>query len=235
MFKHLAIQNPENVCFNCLQEKEEGEINKIHITGMGYNSSFDNFFTQINLCSNCLKLTNPEWWKLEKVIDEDGYESYYEYEKEIFNFVKQMPIEGQELFYARYGYGACTGYMSGQDWIDYELGILPHEKCKEYGYYSPQEEEAYQKKFSVCDKVKIIIYDDNSKGCHCPFGTFGNKDGTSKGHQTQSGCYKCKLFKNREGEIATMTEEDFNIYELQSKLGLKILFKEIKNMRNIKI
>jgi hypothetical protein len=226
---NTAIINVGNTCCNCLKETK---VHNIHIGAMGYGSGFDNFSTQIDLCDECLSSTNPEWWKLErKIAFSDGDYDFkcYEYEDEIFEFVKQMPLAGQELFWGRYGYGACAGYMSGQDWIDYELGILPHKKCKKYGYYSPQEKEAYHKRFSVCDKVKFIIYNDNSNGCHCPFGAFGNNDGTSEGHQTQSGCYKCKMFKTRKNKIETMTREDFDIYELENKLILKKLLKEMKN------
>lgn len=202
---------------------------------MGWGSSFDNFSTQIDLCNECLSLTNPKWWCLKtKVAFSDGDYDFecYEFEDEIFDFVRQMPLAGQELFWGTYAHGACAGYMSGQDWIDYELGILPHKKCKEYGYYSPQEKEAYHSRFPICDKVKFIIYNDNSKGCHCPFGAFGNKDGTSKGHQTQSGCYECKMFKIRKNEIETMTREDFDIYKLENnKLAFKKALKKLKEQK----
>jgi len=118
--------------------------------------------------------------------------------------------------------------MSGQDWIDYKLDILPHKKCKEYGYYSPEERKAYKERFPICDKVKFIIYEDGSKGCHCPLGAFGNENGTAEGHQTQNECYKCKMFSIRENEIETMTTEDFDIYELETKLELKKMIKNKK-------
>lgn len=227
---NTAISKVGKTCCNCLKETK---IHKIHIGSLGYGSGFDNFSTQIDLCDECFKQTNSNWWKLKtKIAFSDGGHDFkcYEYEDEIFKYVKQMPLAGQELFWSRYAYGACADdYMSGQDWIDYRLDILPHEKCKEYGYYSPQEKEAYHEKFPVCDKVKFIIYEDNSKGCHCPFGVFGNEDGTSEGHQTQSGCYECKMFKTRKNEIETMTIEDFDIYKLENKLVLKRLLKELRN------
>lgn len=237
---NIAIKNPEDVCFNCLKETK---VNKIYIDSLGYSSGFDNFSTRINLCDDCIKQTNKDWWKLEKKQcdwddtpeSEDNYNKFfkYKYEDEILAYVKQLPLAGQELFYSRFAYGACAdNYMSGQDWIDYRLGILPHEKCKEYGYFSPQEKEAYNKKFPICDKVKFIIYEDGSKGCRCPFGAFGNKDGTSEGYQTQSDCYECKMFKTRDGNIETITKEDFDIYELQNKLALKLLLKnQLKNVK----
>ena len=110
-----------------------------------------------------------------------------------------MPLESRELFYNRFPSGWNTDHnMDSQDWIDYELDLLPHEKCKEYSRYSPEEKQTYQERFPICDKVKIVAYEDGSKGSRCPFGAFGNKDGTSENHQTQDECYKCLMFEKRE-------------------------------------
>ena len=225
--KPLAIQNPENTCFKCLQDKQ---VHKICIPSLGNGSYFDNFSSRVYLCDTCLRQhTNLEWWKLETIENkEDWYEIYYKYEKEILEFINTLPIQGQELFHTRFAHGDKS-YMEGQDWIDYELGILPHEECDKYGYYSPQEKDAYHKQYPICDKVKIVVYEDGSKGSRCPFGTSGNKDGTSEGHQTQSGCYKCKLFVERNGEIEIMNIEDYEIYELENELALKIMLRELKN------
>jgi len=216
MSEHQTIQNPENVCFNCLQEKEETELNKIHIPTMGYGSSFDNFSTCLNLCPDCIKLTNPEWWKLEKINNEEEYGSYYKYEKEIFEFVNQMPIEGQELFYARYSYGACADYMSGQDWIDYELGILPHEKCKEYSCYSPQEINAYHERFSICQHPVNRIFNNESKGCYCPFGASGKYEQECDVNNSNE-CYKCQYFTERTTPIREILNKDYKDYEVYYK------------------
>ena len=128
MYNNKAIENPEDVCFNCLKETK---VNKIHIGAMGYGSGFDGWSTRINLCTDCMKLTNSKWWELrEKQCDwdkEDNHGFYeYEYENEIFDFVRNMSVEGRELFNNRY---STDNYqMEPQDWIDYELDILPHEK-----------------------------------------------------------------------------------------------------------
>jgi hypothetical protein len=230
--QHKAIENPENVCFNCLQK---GEVHKIHISALGYGSSFDNWSSEIHLCPSCLAQTNSELWELEEIQcewdrkDNHGF-TEYKYEKEILEFVNNMPIEGKELFFNRYSSGDSY-YMESQDWIDYELGILPHEKCKEYCMYSPDEERAYQEKFPICDNVKIVKYEDGSQGLRCPFGAFGNKDGTAQGHQTQNECYECRVFIPREEnkEIEIMDKEEMEIYKLQNELALKILLKRIKD------
>ncbi len=165
----IAITNSDNTCCNCLKE---GKVHNIHIRALGYGSGFDNFSTQINLCDECYNLTNPEWWKL-NVID-DEYDGHYEFESEILKFVNQMPLAGRELFHNRYAYGACADYkMEPQDYIDYELEILSHDKCKEYGYYSPNEIKAYQEKFPICEYPYKKVYNDGSFSCWCPFGAYG--------------------------------------------------------------
>jgi len=155
---HIVIDNPENICFNCLQSHPQ--IHIIHIPTLNHGSKFEHFLTRLQLCPICFNLTNPIWWNLEIIKSYTEYNMMqlnYKYEKEILDFVNQMPLSGQELFYARFGKELNTDLMSGQDWIDYALGILPHEKCNEYGYYSPEERNAYYDRFPVCDKVKIVI------------------------------------------------------------------------------
>jgi len=230
---HIAIQYPENTCFNCLQEKQ---VHKIRIPTLGHGSKFKFFSTRLNLCPECLKQTNLNWWKLEIVEDniQDKncwYSLRYKYEKEILEFINQMPIEGRELFYARFGNGANADHMSGQDWIDYQLDRLSHEKCKLYGCFSPDEIKSYDKRFPICDKVKKVIYegkDENKKyivlKLRCPFGVDDNR--------THSQCYECKLFVERNGEIEIMDIDDFEIYELENELALKIMLKELRNNKN---
>lgn len=228
MNKVKAIENPDCTCYKCLKKFNDEQLNIIHIPSMGWGSRFDNWSTEIHLCNECIKETNPEWWKLEEVVGEDDWGgSWYKYEDDIFNFVKTLPLEGQELFWNRYStYNYC---MEAQDWIDYELDILPHEKCKEYGMYSPEERKAYEERFPNCDKVKIVVYSDGSQGSRCPFGAFGNKDGTAEGHQTQTECYKCMAFKNRENNIETYNEDDMAIFELEQKLTMAKIMKKLKN------
>jgi len=216
---HIAIQYPENTCFNCLQNTQ---VHKIRIPALGQGSKFKFFSTRLNLCLECLKQTNSNWWKLEIIENkEDWYELHYKYEKEILEFINQMPLSGQELFYARFGSGANSDLMRGQDWINYALGKLSHEKCNQYGYYSPEEIKAYQERFPLCDKIKSIIYENeefkeyNIFKLRCPFGAEDN--------QINSQCYECRLFIERNGEIETIDKEDFEFYELHTKLRLKIL------------
>ena len=219
MNKNKAIQNPENTCFNCLKETI---VHKIKIPALGWGSQFDNFSTEIHLCDECMKLTNSEWWKLKTIKGEtDLDDAYYEYENEILKFVKQMPLAGQELFWNRYATGAFVSYyMEAQDWIDYKLNILPHEKCKEYGLYSPQEKQAYKERFPICQHPVNIIYDDGSKGCWCPFGAYGEY-GQKIGLNICDECYECKYFEKRRTPIKYISEKDWIDYKLYYIAKLK--------------
>jgi len=167
---HIAIENPDSICFNCLNQFPQ--LHEILIPSLNHGSEFTNFSSRLYLCDNCLSLTNLEWWKLEIIKTYTEYNMMqlnYKYEKKILEFINQMPLAGQELFYARFGKGTSTDIMKSQDWIDYTLGKLPHEKCKYYGYYSPQEIQAYQKRFPICEHPVNRICNEESKNSWCPF------------------------------------------------------------------
>ena len=225
MNKNVAIQNPENVCFHCLQQKDEGEIHKIHIPEMGYGSGFDGWSSTIQLCDECYQHTNPEWWKLKEVpLEKTGTWSEffeYEFEKAIFEFINQLPLAGQELFWNRFSDGWNSGITwDAQDWIDYKLGILPHEKCKEYHVYSPEEINAYQERFPICQHPVNKLYNDGSKGCWCPFGAHGEY-GQKCGINISDECYQCEYFKKRKTPIVDITEENYEEYKLWLKAKIK--------------
>ena len=230
---HIAIENPDSICFNCLNQFPQ--LHEILIPTLNHNSKFTNFSTRLQLCNNCLSLTNPNWWKLEiiKSYSEDNMmQLNYKYENEILDFINQMPLSGQELFYARFGSGVHSDLMRGQDWIDYALDKLPHEKCKKYGYYSPEERKAYKERFHICDKIKIVIYEDEDRDLRCPFGAYGNINGTYEGDHMHHQCYECKMFESRDGEIEVMNIDDFEIYELENELALKVLLRKEKGGLN---
>lgn len=226
--KPKAIESPDNVCFQCLKEFTEKDLHKIIIPEMGWGSSFDGWLTRINLCKTCANVhTDPRWWQLEEVEGKsDIAGSWYKYEDEIFDFVSTLSIESQELFWNHYSTDSYT--MNSQDWIDYQLGFLSHEKCKEYGMYSPEERQAYQEKFPICNKVRIVAYEDGSKGSRCSFKAFGNRDGTADKYNISSKCYECLVFEPREGEIEIYSKEDMEIFELKHQLALARLMKKLK-------
>lgn len=188
--ENIAISQSEvgKVCCKCLTN--ERYINNIKIPMGGYESEFDNFQTQLDLCDIC-KNETPELFL--------GDYINHEFEKEIWNLIRTFPLAGRELFENRYAYGACAHTMESQDWIDYELKILSHEKCKEYGMYSHQERQAYADRFSKCGNVFLKVWGDGSSGRHCPYGA--NDSVSSK-------CYMCEHFKLREEEMKTINVED---------------------------
>jgi len=116
-------KNPECTCFNCLKETK---VHTIEIAQTGYGSRFDGLSTRIQLCDECYNQTNPNWWKFEQIpikeLGDDFYE--YKYENEIFEFIKQLPIAGQELFLNHFASGASADYMESQNWINGELNDI---------------------------------------------------------------------------------------------------------------
>lgn len=198
--ENKAIKGADPICCNCLKEVS---VKKISIGALGWGSQFDNFSTQLYLCDLCLELTNKAWWEL-KVCGDSDETAYsgesYEYEDEILNFVRQMPLAGQERFFNFYASGATVYQMEPQDWIDYELKVLPHEKCQEYGLFSPQEISAYQDRFPNCVHVSLKTYEDGSKTSKCVRGAYGNKEGTCCVN-ISSRCYLCDIYQERDGEI----------------------------------
>lgn len=205
---HKAIENPDNICFKCLKEFDTNELHKIEIPALGFGSGFDSFSTKINLCNDCFKETNAEWWKLEIVnFGENNWCEEYKYEDEIFNYIKILPIQGQELFWNRYANDYFSYYMEPQDWIDYELGILPHEKCKKYGLYSCDEIKAYKQRFPKCKHVKIVKYEDDYIISQCPLGATGNENGQANITPSVK-CHQCILFKEKCNNITNVINEN---------------------------
>jgi hypothetical protein len=193
------------------------------IPEMGWGSGFDGWSTRINLCNDCYNLTDKRWWELNVISDNEGYRgSWYEFESEIFEFVDKMPLAGQELFYNRYSNGwNSRGSWEPQDYIDYELGILPHEKCKKYGVYSHEEIRAYRERFSKCQHPVNVIYNDESKGCRCPFGAFGKYGGLADEYNVWDECYQCKYFTQRTTPIKDISSDDYDDYVIYYKAKLK--------------
>jgi len=220
---HIAIENPDSTCFNCLQLYPQ--IHIIHIPQLNHSSEFKHFSTRLQLCDNCLSLTNHNWWKLEIIetySEDDMMQLNYKYEKEILEFINQMPLAGQELFYAKFGSGVRSDLMRGQDWIDYTLGILPHKKCKEYGYYSPQEIQAYKERFPLCKHPANRIYNEESKNTWCPFGAIGEYNQKCYDNGKDDNCYECEYFQERITPIKDIMECDWGDYEIYYKSKINV-------------
>lgn len=216
----VAIKDTDKLCYKCLQKKDK--VKHIRIGASGYGSAFDNMSTSLQLCEDCYAESmkdKPIWnmkyvygqmhfgqytkksdYPKEQIVDEYIDERYV-YDDEMSKYLHNLPLESRELVYNRNAYGACADInMDAQDYIDYELDELPHKKCKKYGFYSPQERNAYKERFPNCECVVINKYKDGSQGSSCPYGASGNKDG-DVGLNISNKCYMCSHYKPREGDI----------------------------------
>ena len=135
MEKIKAIENNENLCWKCLESKNN--IHKIVIHEMGYGSRFDNESTEIHLCEECYQESikeNKELWSMK---EKDCEFSEYEHEEEMLDYIKELPLQGRQFVENEFSSDEwCV--MSPQDWIDYELNILPNEKYSDYGFCTPE-------------------------------------------------------------------------------------------------
>lgn len=208
---NVAINEDDayHICCNCLKH---GDMKHIYVNEMGYGSGFDGWSTTIGLCGDCFDSTS-KLWNLNIIKNEEGYPwEEYEFEMEIFEFIRNMPLEGRELIENRWAEGSSSYKMEPQDWIDRQLNILPHDKCKEYGLYSTEEINAYKERFPSCQIPVNIEYPDGSVGCRCVIGAFGNEGGLADDNISDK-CYKCRHYTVRTEQIKTIKSQDYGMYE----------------------
>lgn len=206
-----------NICMKCLKNKA---THTYTIYGRGYGSSFDMSDTKFQCCDECNRPEYYEWFNETEVMD--GYVETYQNEDNILELIKSLPLESQELFENRFDVGSDGWRMESQDWIDYQLNELPHERCKEYGLYSPKDIEAYYTKFTNCEHVANIIWNDNSRASWCPFGASGDYgQKIDECGNLSDECTDCKYYKLREIKIKEVKGEDLNEWEVYMKARLK--------------
>lgn len=205
--KGIVAITDESICMKCLKNKA---THIYYINNRGYGSSFDSMNTKFQCCDTCNKLEYDKWFNETEVIN--GYIETYQYENNIVDLINGLPLESQELFDNRFNYNAYI--MDSQDWIDYELDELPHDKCKEYGLYSPKDVEAYNTKFTTCEYVTNVVYNDKSKASWCPFGVYGeyNQKIDECGNLCDE-CTDCKFYKKRENPIKEINGKDLSQWE----------------------
>ena len=221
----------QDMCMCCLKEKA---THKYHITGRGYGSQFDMESTHWQCCDKCHKDEYDLWSNEVCRIDEDEYYETYQHEEDILDFIHNLPIESQELFFNTF---SDYNNMDAQDWIDYELNELAHEKCKDYSLYSPQEKTAYKERFPNCDKVYKKVWSDGSSGCYCLKGASGNADGTCDEDNVSHHCYMCTLYNPRKGNMKIINEIDEYYENEKSRLEnmLKYATERLKELENDKV
>lgn len=209
------------ICMKCL--KESRLLKEIDIPEMGYGSAFDGTGTKVILCKDCYIKSNSSIWSMEtRKFDE--YCEEYLHEDEMLDYISQLPLQSQELVFNEFKHGWNTNYsMEAQDWIDYRLNELPHEKCKEYGLYSPEEINAYKERYPKCEYVYNTVWNDGSKSSHCAMRTCTSGEyGGQIGINYSTECYKCPYFKERITPIKDIKGEEHKDYELyiQSKVKM---------------
>ena len=127
---------------------------------------------------------------------------------------------GQEFLENRFD--SDGWHMEAQDWIDYQLDELPHEKCKEYYMYSPKDIESYNSKYPTCEHVVNVVWDDDSKDSRCPFGAYGEYGQTVDDCGNLCGqCTDCNYYKKRENPIKDIKGKDLDDWKNYMKAKLK--------------
>lgn len=210
-----SISYSDDLCFKCLQKYDKTDITTVYLLDCGYGSKFDGFNSKMQLCSKCYEECK-DLWKMNSITDEKGNDlKRYESEEDIIKYINELPIEGQELFLNRMAWGTFISSMGAQDWIDYKLGELPYEKCKEYGLISYEELSDYKEKFPKCKYPINITNDDGSQICHCPRGSYG-KYGQEVDDTLYINCYNCPIYTERteDDTILDLSSEEAKVYKL---------------------
>ena len=213
--KGIVALEDTTLCMKCLKKKA---THTYTIYGRGYGSSFDMSDTKFQCCEDCDSPEYEEWFNETEVMDD--YVETYQHEEKILDLIKSLPLEGQELFENRFDKDGW--HMEAQDWIDYQLDELPHEKCKEYHMYSPKDIESYNSKYPTCEHVVNAVWDDDSKGSRCPFGAYGEYGQTVDDCGNLCGqCTDCNYYKNRENPIKDIKGKDLDDWKNYMKAKLK--------------
>lgn len=204
-----AIEDFKGICFKCLKKK----ITAIYsLYRSNYGSSFDNNYTYMQICDECKPKDIKKWFDEEPELI-DGWCEDYKYEDCIIEFVDTFSVEGQELFWNRCAYGACSHTMESQDWIEKKLGTLPDEIYEQYGMYSPKTIRLYRERFPTCNHPINIIYSDKSKGCWCVFDASGEYDQKAEEYNISGECASCQHFVERNEPLKNMTSKEFELYK----------------------
>lgn len=123
----------------------------------------------------------------------------------LVELIESFTLEGQ----ANIHNSGSNTYGTNEEWIRYQKGEMTDEEIEEYGCYSPRQIKAYQERFPMCNKVKIIEYSDGSKGSRCINLAHGEEDGTCDKYNISNACYQCKYFEERgEKEEILIIKED---------------------------
>lgn len=208
----------KEICYHCLSNND---LEEFYFEDIGWNSKFDGLESKIILCKNCIEKLKPLWIPPKTITVEDiHFPEYstatYAFEEELFEFIENCDIRIKELFFNQYNEGFQFKKIDSQDWIDYNLGILPHEKCKKYGFISPEETKEYNEKYPNCKHVYNSQIGD-IKFSQCIFNAKGDYNGNTV-ENTSTQCYNCPHFVKRTRnkkykDIRYQEIEEYNTYQ----------------------
>lgn len=214
MDKIKPVDYTEKLCFKCL--KDSDVIHKYKISYRGYGSGFDGENVILQLCNECNINDLNKWFNEQPELIEDYCEEY-KYEDNIFEFIKTLPIQGQELFENQCVDGWNSEKIDSQDWIDIKLKIAPDDIYKKYNMYSPSETKAYEERFPTCKNVYLKKYSDGSSYTKCNFGAFGESDGSCDINVSDK-CYYCKNYEKKNWDYVMDIDKDITISPKEIKI-----------------
>lgn len=213
-----AIPYHPMICYRCLESEREPMV--WQLTSRGYGSHFDGTTSRLQLCSQCcddtLRKTLTTYFN-ETPDESNGWQDYL-YEDALHLFIQTLPLAGQELFR-----NATTGHfvMDAQDWINIQLGIANDEAYSRNGLQSPSELQAYRTRFPHCQHVALIEIDEDTAYTQCPYGVYGEIDGSSSLDNEHSQCYHCSYYTpashltpRRLGRALAVIPKAVKMYEL---------------------
>lgn len=187
-----------HICFKCLKE---GKVHKIKLGPLGYGSKFDCSETKIHLCDSCFNASKNIWTR--KISVSGQYplrKEKYTNEDEIWEYISTLPVEGREL--VENSLWEDDGRtLEPQDYIDYQLGELPHDKCKAYGLVSQEEIKAWEERYPSCKKVCSISFSTEAQIKECPFGA---------SQTNKTACYNCKHYQQGMTQIEELTYDQWS-------------------------
>lgn len=160
MSKIMPIQNKEQLCHNCLKEKETIIIFEIRNRSYG-SEYFDNVKIKLQLCKDCIKKLKGKKY-LEKIFNEKPhyaaddtleYIEIYDYEKDIISLLDNLPVQSKEIILNNYH--ASDIVLESQDYIDIVLNIAKPEIYKKYGIITEEEIEKSEYMLKHCTNLDL--------------------------------------------------------------------------------
>lgn len=104
-----------NKCYKCHNEN----LKVYKIKNRGYGSIYDGLILTIYLCDNC-KPKDFELW-INEIPKYEGYMEVYQYEEELYKFLKSFNIESQEKIFNSTAIGESL-VLPKDEWIAWATG-----------------------------------------------------------------------------------------------------------------